>query len=138
MSRSFRVGLILPSSNTTMEVELAELLRRRQQADPDRFSLHSARMRMTQVTPDALAVMDRESGRCAAELATGMRHRRLRLPRRRDGRRQSRPHWCGKATLTSSLDGATHPRRDQRGRTRGGHLRHRGNPHRAYAHTCRH
>ena len=69
MSRSFRVGLILPSSNTTMEVELAELLRRRQQADPDRFSLHSARMRMTQVTPDALAVMDRESGRCAAELA---------------------------------------------------------------------
>ena len=69
MSRSFRVGLIVPSSNTTMEIELAELFRRRQQVAPDRFSFHSARMRMTQVTPEALAVMDRESGRCAAELA---------------------------------------------------------------------
>jgi maleate isomerase len=69
MSRSFRIGLIVPSSNTTMEIELAELFRRRQQAAPDRFSFHSARMRMTQVTPEALAVMDRESGRCAAELA---------------------------------------------------------------------
>jgi maleate isomerase len=69
MTRSFRVGLIVPSSNTTMEIELAELFRRRQQVDPDRFSLHSARVRMTQVTPEALAVMDRASGRCAAELA---------------------------------------------------------------------
>jgi maleate isomerase len=60
-----RIGLIVPSSNVTMETELPELFGRR----PERFTFHSARMRMTKVTPEALAAMDAHSGRCAVELA---------------------------------------------------------------------
>jgi maleate isomerase len=60
-----RIGLIVPSSNVTMETELPELFGRR----PERFTFHSARMRMTQVTPEALAAMDAHSDRCAVELA---------------------------------------------------------------------
>ncbi|WP_269204695.1 hypothetical protein [Motilibacter deserti] len=39
-----RVGLLVPSSNTTMETELPELFARREQLAPERFSFHSARM----------------------------------------------------------------------------------------------
>jgi maleate isomerase len=67
--RTYRIGLIVPSSNVTMETEIPELLRRREQHYPERFTFHSARMRMTQVTPEALAAMDAHSERCAAELA---------------------------------------------------------------------
>ena len=35
----------------------------------ERFTFHSARMRMTQVTPEAMAEMDRHSDRCAVDLA---------------------------------------------------------------------
>jgi maleate cis-trans isomerase len=45
----------VPSSNTTTETELPELFRRREAVAPERFTFHSARMRMTQVTPEALA-----------------------------------------------------------------------------------
>ena len=45
-----RVGLIVPSSNTTMETELPELFRRR----PEAFTFHSARARMARVTPEEL------------------------------------------------------------------------------------
>ena len=34
-----------------------------------RFTFHSARMRMTSVTPEALAAMNEHGERCAAELA---------------------------------------------------------------------
>jgi maleate cis-trans isomerase len=67
--RNYRIGLIVPSSNVAMETEIPELLRRREQHYPERFTFHSARMRMTQVTPEALAAMDAHSERCAAELA---------------------------------------------------------------------
>lgn len=69
MTRPLRIGLIVPSSNTTMEMELPELFRRRERTSPERFSFHSARMRMTQVTPQALATMDRDSEGCAVQLA---------------------------------------------------------------------
>jgi maleate isomerase len=69
MTRHRRIGLIVPSSNTTMETELPELFRRRERVAPERFSFHSARMPMTEVTPEALAAMDREAARCAADLA---------------------------------------------------------------------
>ncbi|MGS0685134.1 maleate cis-trans isomerase family protein [Nakamurella sp. GG22] len=62
---SHRIGLIVPSSNVTMETEVPELLGRR----PERFTFHSARMRMTTVSAEALAAMDAGSDRCAVELA---------------------------------------------------------------------
>jgi maleate isomerase len=69
MTPRYRVGLIVPSSNTTMETELPELFRRREQVAPERVTFHSARMKMTEVTPEALAAMDRDSDRCASDLA---------------------------------------------------------------------
>ena len=52
---SSRIGLIVPSSNTTMETEVPALLRARERARPEgTFSFHSARLRMEDVTPDAL------------------------------------------------------------------------------------
>ncbi len=64
-----RIGLIVPSSNVTMETELPELFTRHGEATGRRFSFHSARMRMTSVTPEALAAMNAQGLRCAAELA---------------------------------------------------------------------
>lgn len=64
-----RIGLIVPSSNVTMESELPELFRRRESIAPERFTFHSARMRMSSVTPEGLAAMNAQSGRCAVELA---------------------------------------------------------------------
>jgi len=62
---SRRIGLIVPSSNVTMETELPEMFGRR----PERFTFHSARMRMTTVTPEALAAMNAHGERSATELA---------------------------------------------------------------------
>jgi maleate isomerase len=67
--RRFRIGLVVPSSNTTMETELPELFRRRERRAPERFSFHSSRMRMTAVTPEALAAMNDQGVRCTEELA---------------------------------------------------------------------
>lgn len=64
-----RIGLIVPSSNTTMESEIPALLRRREQMLPERFTFHSARMRMKTVAKEELAAMDAESDRCATELS---------------------------------------------------------------------
>ena len=67
-ARQFRIGQIVPSSNTTMETEIPAMLRAREAVAPERFTFHSSRMRMQKVTPEALAAMDAESDRCAAEL----------------------------------------------------------------------
>ena len=65
-----RIGQIVPSSNTTMETEIPAILRGRERLFPDeRFTFHSSRMRMKKVTQEELAAMDRDSLRCAAELA---------------------------------------------------------------------
>jgi maleate isomerase len=66
---SYRVGLIVPSSNTTMETEIPEMLARRQALRPERFTFHSSRSRLQQVTPEELARMVRDADRCAAEVA---------------------------------------------------------------------
>lgn len=66
---AFRIGQIVPSSNTTMETEIPALLRAREGVRPERFTFHSSRMRMQHVEKSQLAAMDAQSLRCAAELA---------------------------------------------------------------------
>jgi maleate isomerase len=60
-----RVGLIVPSSNTTMETELPELFRRR----PEGFTWHSARARLAHVTAEELNRMVEASDVAAQSLA---------------------------------------------------------------------
>lgn len=68
--KSYRIGQIVPSSNITMETEIPAMLRAREALRPDeRFTLHSSRMRMHKVTKEELTAMNKESLRCAAELA---------------------------------------------------------------------
>ena len=69
MKSAYRVGLIVPSSNTTMETEIPAMLRARESIFAERFTFHSSRMRMMKVTPEQLAAMDRDSDRCALELS---------------------------------------------------------------------
>lgn len=67
--KSFRIGQIVPSSNVTMETEIPALLKAREAIAPERFTFHSARMRMKHVTKEELAKMDADSDRCALELS---------------------------------------------------------------------
>jgi maleate isomerase len=70
MSRvHYRIGQIVPSSNTTMETEIPAMLRAREGVLPEHFTFHSSRMRMKHVTKDELAKMDADSDRCALELS---------------------------------------------------------------------
>jgi maleate isomerase len=65
-----RVGLLVPSSNTTMETEVPALLRARERERPeDTFTFHSARLRMEDVTPEALREMNEQTERATMELA---------------------------------------------------------------------
>lgn len=65
-----RIGMLVPSSNTTMETEVPALLRARERERPeDTFTVHSARLRMDEVTPEALRAMNAQTERAAAELA---------------------------------------------------------------------
>jgi maleate isomerase len=68
---SIRIGQIVPSSNTTMETEIPAILMGRERLRPQdgRFTFHSSRMRMKKVVKEELEAMDRDSLRCAAELA---------------------------------------------------------------------
>ena len=69
MTQLFRIGQIVPSSNTTMETEIPAMLRSREAVRPERYSFHSSRMRMHRVVKEELAAMNRQGVRCAAELA---------------------------------------------------------------------
>jgi maleate isomerase len=69
MTRTYRIGQIVPSSNTTMETEIPAMLMARQAVRPERFTFHSSRMRMKTVKKEELAAMDAESDRCALELS---------------------------------------------------------------------
>jgi maleate isomerase len=60
-----RVGMIVPSSNVTMETEVPELLGRH----AGRFSFHSSRAVLHKVDAVSLRAMVGESDRCARELA---------------------------------------------------------------------
>jgi maleate isomerase len=65
----YRIGQIVPSSNTTMETEIPAMLIARQSIRPERFTFHSSRMRMKKVVKEELAAMDAQSDRCAVELS---------------------------------------------------------------------
>src|SRR5580700_7338569 len=69
MKTLYRIGQIVPSSNITMETEIPAMLQARQLIRPERFTFHSSRMRMNEVSKDELASMDGESDRCALELS---------------------------------------------------------------------
>lgn len=60
-----RIGLIVPSSNTTMETEIPALLR----SLPEPHTFHSSRARLHTVDRESLAAMVADGDRCAAELA---------------------------------------------------------------------
>jgi maleate isomerase len=63
--RTARVGLVVPSSNVTVETEMPALLTRHPGAA---FSFHSSRMRMAKVSPAELAAMNAQRERCIVEL----------------------------------------------------------------------
>ncbi len=69
LNRQRRIGLIVPSSNVTMETDVPALLRAREDILPDRFTFHSSRMRMKSVVKEELERMDDDSLRCALELS---------------------------------------------------------------------
>lgn len=60
-----RIGLVVPSSNVTVETELPAILARHPGAD---FSFHSTRMRMHTVSPAGLAAMNAQRERCVLEI----------------------------------------------------------------------
>ncbi|NMN94069.1 maleate cis-trans isomerase [Antrihabitans stalactiti] len=61
-----RIGLVVPSSNVTVETELPALLSRH---GVSQFSFHSTRMRMHTVSPEQLAAMNAQRERCVMEIA---------------------------------------------------------------------
>ncbi len=64
------IGLIVPSSNLTMETELPRMFNAREAVLPEeRFVFHSSRMRMKHVTPEELRGMNAQTERAALELA---------------------------------------------------------------------
>jgi maleate isomerase len=70
MTRHYRVGLIVPSSNTTMETEIPAMLNTKMKESSEvSFTFHSSRMRMKHVSKEELSKMDVESDRCAVELS---------------------------------------------------------------------
>jgi maleate isomerase len=62
---AYRIGLVVPSSNVTVETEMPALLQRHRSA---RFSFHSTRMRMHTVSPEELRAMNAQRGRCIDEI----------------------------------------------------------------------
>ena len=60
MPRNYRIGQIVPSSNTTMETEIPAIFRARELArqDDGTFTFHSSRMRMKKVVKEELEAMD--------------------------------------------------------------------------------
>lgn len=65
----YRIGQIVPSSNTTMETEIPNILREYEKYHEEKFTFHSSRMRMKSVTKEELKAMDKDSDRCALELS---------------------------------------------------------------------
>lgn len=60
-----RIGLIVPSTNVTVETEMPRILAEVENVD---FSFHSSRMRMHSVTPEQLRAMNAQRERCVLEI----------------------------------------------------------------------
>lgn len=69
MADNFRVGMIVPSSNVTMETEIPAMLKTRPDHYGEKFTFHSSRMRMQSVTQEELEHMDEQSEHCATLLS---------------------------------------------------------------------
>lgn len=61
-----RIGLVVPSSNVTVETEMPRLLARHPDAA---FSFHASRMRLHSVSEEELRAMNAQRGRCVDEIA---------------------------------------------------------------------
>ena len=66
---TLRVGLIVPSSNVTMETEVPQYLYQSALLRNKRITFHSSRTRMKRVTAEELRNMAADSERCAEEIA---------------------------------------------------------------------
>ena len=66
---NLRVGLIVPSSNVTMETEIPLYLKSHFSSKASSITFHSSRTRMKKVTPEELQEMATDSERCALEIA---------------------------------------------------------------------
>lgn len=64
-----RIGLIVPSSNVTMETELPAMLARHGSSSRRGYTFHSSRAVLHRVDTESLGRMVGESDRCARELA---------------------------------------------------------------------
>jgi len=64
-----RIGLVVPSSNTTMETELPELFRRQTEATGHRYTFHSARAALKNVTHEELLAMVDRAAECATAVS---------------------------------------------------------------------
>jgi maleate isomerase len=64
-----RIGLIVPSSNTTIETELPAMFSRQSEAGGPSFTFHSSRAVLHEVDAESLGRMVEQVDRCAHELA---------------------------------------------------------------------
>jgi maleate isomerase len=69
MSAPTKVGLVVPSSNTTIETEVPQMLMRRAAATGEEFTFHSSRAVLHSVDRKSLDRMVGQVDRCASELA---------------------------------------------------------------------
>jgi maleate isomerase len=67
--RLSKIGMIVPSSNTTMETELPELFRRQSLATGQRYTFHTARAQLHNVTASELAAMVDKAADCAVQVS---------------------------------------------------------------------
>ena len=67
-AKTYRIGQIVPSSNTTMETEVPVMLQRAIVPNGVGFTFHSSRAPMKTVSKDELTAMNGHMVRCASEL----------------------------------------------------------------------
>ena len=66
--KTYRIGLIVPSSNITMETELPQMMRAREAVSPERFSFHSSRIKLLSVEPRELSRMNSQVLDCLSRI----------------------------------------------------------------------